>query len=96
MTALGVGVLFSGMNVIYRDIRYVVPLLIQSWMFATPIVYSSNIIPKKWCFLYDLNPMARVIKGFRWTLLGEGDSPGPMLRISVGIVIIINRGVVLF
>jgi lipopolysaccharide transport system permease protein len=92
MTALGIGLWLSAMNAIYRDIRYIVPPLIQTWMFATPIVYSSNIIPEKWRLLYGLNPMAGVIEGFRWALLGKGGPPGPMLWISVGVVVILLIG----
>ena len=82
-TALGVGLWLSALNAIYRDVRYVVPFLIQFWMFASPVAYPSSLVPAKWRWLYGLNPMAGVIEGFRWSLTGRGDPPGMMLGASV-------------
>ncbi len=82
-TALGVGLWFSALHIEYRDIGYIVPFLSQLWMYATPVVYSSTIIPQRWRVLYGLNPMAGVIEGFRWALLGRGEGPGSMLVASV-------------
>ena len=56
--------------------RYVLPFLVQFWMFASPVVYPSSLVPVKWRWLYGLNPMAGVIEGFRWSLTGRGDPPG--------------------
>lgn len=81
-TALGAGLWLSALNVEYRDVRYVVPFLVQFWMFATPIVYPSSLLKEPWKTLYGLNPMAGVIEGFRWALLGTGNRPGPMLAAS--------------
>ncbi len=72
MTALGVGLWLSALNALYRDVRYVVPFLVQFWMFASPVAYPSSLVPEKWRWLYGLNPMAGVIEGFRWALTGHG------------------------
>ncbi len=82
MTSLGVGLWLSALNVQFRDVRYVVPFITQFWMFATPIAYPSSLLPEPWRTIYGLNPMAGVVEGFRWALLGTGDSPGPMLAVS--------------
>ena len=68
---LGVGLWLSAINVQYRDVRYIVPFLMQIWMFATPIAYPSSLLPEPWRTLYGLNPMAGVVEGFRWALLGS-------------------------
>jgi lipopolysaccharide transport system permease protein len=77
LTALGVGLWLSALNAIYRDVRYVMPFLIQFWMFASPVAYPSSLVPGRWRWLYGLNPMAGVIEGFRWSLAGHGNAPGP-------------------
>ncbi len=82
ITALGVGLWLSGLNVQFRDVRYVVPFLVQFWLFATPIVYPSSLIPEKWRLLYAINPMVGVVEGFRWSLLGADTAPGPMILVS--------------
>jgi lipopolysaccharide transport system permease protein len=87
LTALGVGLWLSALNAIYRDVRYVLPFLVQFWMFASPVVYASSLVPVKWRWLYGLNPMAGVIEGFRWSLTGRGDPPGRLILVS-GIVVI--------
>lgn len=81
-TSLGVGLWTSALNARYRDIQYVVPFMIQIWMYASPVVYASSMIPAKYQFLYWLNPMAGVIEGFRWTLLGT-NAPGMVIIASV-------------
>jgi lipopolysaccharide transport system permease protein len=83
VTALGVGLWLSALNVQYRDVKYTVPFLVQFWMYATPIVYPSSLLPEPWKTLYGLNPMAGVVEGFRWALLGVKTPPGPMLWASV-------------
>jgi lipopolysaccharide transport system permease protein len=88
-TALGVGLWLSALNVYYRDVRHILPFLIQLWLFATPIIYPTSLIPERWQPLYGLNPMAGVVEGFRWTLLGTGHPPGSMLVVSVGSVIVL-------
>ena len=69
-TAAGVGVWLSALNVQYRDVRYVVPFIVQFWMFATPVAYPASLVPARWRAVYGLNPMAGVIEGFRWALAG--------------------------
>lgn len=71
LTALTVGIWLSAVNVEYRDVRYAIPFLTQFWMFLTPVAYSSTLIPDEWLWLYSLNPMAGVVEGFRWALLGQ-------------------------
>jgi lipopolysaccharide transport system permease protein len=89
LTALGVGLWLSAMNVQYRDFRYAVPFLVQFWMFASPVTYPSSLVPARWRVLYGLNPMAGVIEGFRWALLGKGVAPGPMTAVSVLVVFVL-------
>ena len=89
MTAMSVGIWLSALNVQYRDVQHMVPFLIQAWMYASPVVYSAGLIPEgKWQIIYGLNPMAGVIQGFRWALLG-GNPPGNLLIISVVMVIVL-------
>jgi lipopolysaccharide transport system permease protein len=95
-TALGVGLWLAALNAKYRDVRYIVPFATQFWMFATPIVYPSSLIPEQWRLLYGLNPMAGVIEGFRWALLGTA-FPGPMIIVSAGIsALLLTSGMVYF
>jgi lipopolysaccharide transport system permease protein len=75
VTALGVGLWLSALNVQYRDVRYTLPFLTQFWLFATPIAYPASLLPEKWRPLLGLNPMAGVVEGFRWALLGTGRIP---------------------
>jgi lipopolysaccharide transport system permease protein len=88
MTALAVGIWLSALNVEYRDVRYVVPFLTLFWQYATPVAYSSSLIPERWRVLYGLNPMTGVVEGFRWALLGKGDA-GTLLWVSVAIVVLL-------
>ena len=81
-TALAVDLWLSALNVEYRDVRYTVPFLTQLWLFATPIAYPSSLVPEKWQVLYGLNPMAGVVEGFRWALLGTQSSPTPTILAS--------------
>lgn len=89
ITALGVALWLSAINVRYRDVNQALPFLTRFWLFITPIAYSSEIITGKWQFLYYLNPMAGVVDGFRWALLGSGSGPGPTLWISVTISLLV-------
>lgn len=82
LTALGVGLWLSSLNVKYRDIQHVVPFMTQLWLFATPIAYPSSLLSEPWRTLYALNPMVGVVEGFRWALLESGVQPGPMLAVS--------------
>jgi len=85
-TSLGVGLWLSALNVQYRDFQYTVPFLIQLWLFASPVVYPSNLLPEPYRMIYGLNPMAGVIEGFRWVLLGT-TPPSSLMAVSVGVVI---------
>lgn len=92
VTSLGVGLWLSALNVQFRDVRYVIPFLTQFWMFATPIAYPSSLLHEPWRTLYGLNPMAGVVEGFRWALLGTSAAPGPMLLVSAVVAVVILAG----
>jgi lipopolysaccharide transport system permease protein len=83
-TALGVGLWLSALNVKFRDVRYTVPFLTQFWLFATPIAYPSSLLSEPWRTLYGLNPMAGVVEGFRWALLGTETVPNLIVVVSSG------------
>src|SRR5712664_1400368 len=89
LTAFGVGLWLSALNVQYRDVQHAVPFLIQIWMFATPIVYPSSLLPEPWRTVYGLNPMVGVVEGFRWALLGTNTAPGPIIAVSSTAAIVI-------
>ncbi len=90
ITALGVGLWLSALNVLYRDIGYIIPFLTQLWMFITPVVYPTSMLPESWRFIYALNPMSGVVDGFRWALLGnQASAPGPNLIISSVIAVLL-------
>lgn len=82
VTALGVGLWLSALHVRYRDVRYVVPFLVQLWLLATPIAYPSSLLPEPWRTVYGINPMVGVVEGFRWALLGTDTAPGPAVAVS--------------
>jgi homopolymeric O-antigen transport system permease protein len=88
ITALGVGLWLSALNVEYRDVRYIIPFLTQFWLFATPVAYPSTMLPESWRTIYGINPMVGVVEGFRWALLGT-NPPGPMIAVSAAISVII-------
>lgn len=89
ITALGVALWLSAINVKYRDVNQALPFLTQFWLFITPVAYSSSVISEKWQLVYSLNPMAGVVNGFRWALLGSGNGPDLALWISVAISVLI-------
>jgi lipopolysaccharide transport system permease protein len=89
LTALGVGLWLSALNAIYRDVRYVLPFLVQFWMFASPVAYPSSLVSGKWRSLYGLNPMAGVIEGFRWSLTGQGEPPSRLIFVSAGVALLL-------
>jgi lipopolysaccharide transport system permease protein len=89
MTALSVGLWLSALNVRYRDIAYIIPLLTQLWMFASPVAYPLSLVPERWRFLYSLNPMAGVIEGFRWALLGKESPDVAVIFASAAVVILL-------
>jgi lipopolysaccharide transport system permease protein len=97
LTALGVGLWLSALNAMYRDVRYVVPFLVQFWMFASPVAYPSSLVPIKWRWLYGLNPMAGVIEGFRWALTGHGQPPSILLAASsLAVILLVLSGLVYY
>lgn len=87
VTSLGVSLWLAAMNVQFRDVHYTIPFLTQAWLFVTPIAYPSSLLPEPWRTLYGLNPMAGVVEGFRWALLGTGTAPGKMIIISALVAI---------
>ena len=87
IAALGVGFWLSALNVEYRDVRHALPFVNQFWLFVTPVVYSSSLVPERWQVVYGLNPMVGVVEGFRWALLGVGKGPSPMLIVSAVITV---------
>ena len=93
LTAIAVSLWFSALNVQYRDVQYAIPFLVQAWMYASPVAYSTGLIPSQglWRVIYGLNPMAGVIQGFRWALLG-GSPPDILMAISTMMVLILLLG----
>ena len=96
LTALACGLWLSALNAMYRDVRYIVPFLVQFWMFASPVAYPASLVPERWRWLYGLNPMAGVIEGFRWALTGQGQPPGVMLAASTAVVLVLLFGGLVF
>jgi len=82
ITSLGTALWLSAMNVQFRDVGYTVPFIAQFWMFITPIAYPSSLLSEPWKTLYGINPMAGVVEGFRWALLGTDTPPGPIIVVS--------------
>jgi lipopolysaccharide transport system permease protein len=95
-TAAAVGLWLSAMNAVYRDVRYVIPFLVQFWLFASPVAYPSTLVPVQWRWLYGLNPMTGVVEGFRWALTGHGPAPGTMVLVSAGTVLLLFVGGVIY
>jgi lipopolysaccharide transport system permease protein len=89
ITALGAGLWLSALNVIFRDVGYVIPYLTQFWFFVTPIIYSSTEVTGNWQIIYALNPMVGVVNGFRWALLGTETGPSLTLAVSAGISLVV-------
>lgn len=87
MMSLGVGFWFSALNIQYRDVGHALPFLTQLWFFATPIAYPSSLVPESWRTWYGLNPMATVVEGFRWSLLGTGGLSTDMWLTSVAVTV---------
>jgi lipopolysaccharide transport system permease protein len=92
VTSLSVGLWLSALNVRYRDVGYVVPFLVQFWLFATPIAYPSSLLDEPWRTLYAINPMVGVVEGFRWALLGTDTAPGAMLIVSAAAALVLLLG----
>jgi homopolymeric O-antigen transport system permease protein len=97
LTALAVGLWLSALNVRYRDVGHTIPFLVQFWLFASPVAYPVSLVPEKWRMLYGLNPMAGVIEGFRWSLLGKESPDFAVIGISVVMVLaLLIPGVIYF
>jgi len=97
VTSLGAGLWLSALNVQFRDVRYVIPFLVQIWLLATPIAYPSSLLSDAWRPLYALNPMVGVVEGFRWALLGTDTAPGPMILVSsVAALLMLVSGLFVF
>jgi lipopolysaccharide transport system permease protein len=85
LAGLGPGLWLTSLNVKYRDFRYIIPFLVQLGLYASPVGYSSSIVPEQWRFVYSLNPVVGVIDGFRWCILGgQSQLYLPGLVLSVG------------
>lgn len=101
LTALGFGLWLAALNVRYRDIGFLVPFLVQMWMYVTPVIYGSTLIPERFRFLLGLNPMTGVVEGFRWALLGnnapasETSSVVFIMAISITTLVLIT-GLIFF
>ncbi len=97
LTALAVGLWLSALNVRYRDVGHTIPFLVQLWLFASPVAYPVSLVPEKWRVLYSLNPMAGVIEGFRWALLGKESPDFGVIAVSAAMVFaLLLPGIVYF
>jgi lipopolysaccharide transport system permease protein len=92
LTALAVGLWLSALTAIYRDFRYTLVFLTEIWFFLTPVAYPGTLIPEKWRWFYGLNPMAGVVEGFRWAMLGEAAPSVPMLGVSAATILLLLAG----
>lgn len=90
--SLGAGLWFSALNVKYRDVGYMIPFLTQLWLFVTPIAYPSSLLEEPWRTVYGINPMAGVVEGFRWALLGTDTTPGGMIFVSASVSLAVLVG----
>jgi lipopolysaccharide transport system permease protein len=96
-SALAPGILLAALNVRYRDVRYVIPFLVQIWLFATPVAYSTTLVPERWRTLYGLNPMVGVVDGFRWMVAPTAHPPGARVAVAVlACTILLTLGLYLF
>ena len=96
LSALAVGLWLSALNVQYRDVRYTIPFLTQFWMFLTPVAYPASLVPAQYRLLYGLNPMAGVVEGFRWALLGTDAPDWGLMAVSAGVVAALLAGGMLY
>jgi lipopolysaccharide transport system permease protein len=96
-TSVGASLWLAAMNVQFRDVRFTVPFITQLWLFATPVAYPSTLLDEPWRTVYGLNPMAAVVEGFRWTLLGaEMPSRGMLIMSAVAALLLLGSGLVYF
>lgn len=96
LAALSVSLWLSALNVKYRDVASVVPLITQLWMFASPVLYPASLVPESIRWYYGLNPMAGVIEGFRWTLFGKTAPDWSMVGVSLAVVMVSLMGGLMF
>ena len=97
LTALSVSVWLSVINVRYRDVGQAIPFLVQIWLFASPVAYPVSVVPENWRFLYNLNPLAGILEGFRWALLGNQNPPiVSLLSTSVVVLALLSGGILFF
>ena len=97
LMGLGLTLFSASINVYRRDIGYAIPFILQAWNYMTPIVYSSELIPKKWMLLYSLNPTVGLIEGFRWSILGgRPASPLMLTTMLIGIAVSLVAGFTVF
>ena len=89
MLAMGVGMWMAAINIKYRDVRYALPFMIQLWMFASPIIYPTSLVPERLKWVLALNPLTGIIEGFRAALLGHRAFDWPTLAISAGVALVI-------
>ena len=83
VVAIAIGLWAAALNVRYRDVQYAIPFIVQLWLFLTPVAYPASLVPSRWRLLYGLNPMAGVVEGFRWSILGTQPRPGGLLVVSL-------------
>jgi len=95
-TALAVGLWSSALNVRYRDVGHTIPFLSQVWMYASPVAYPVSMVPEQWRLLYSLNPMAGVIEGFRWALLGKKSPDFIVMAVSAAVVFLLLFGGIVY
>lgn len=96
LLALGLGLWLGPINVRFRDIKHTLPFILQIWMYASPIIYPSSMVPDKWRWLYSLNPMVGVIEGFRWSLLGTAEPDLRAIAISMVVIAALLVGGIVF
>ena len=96
LTALAVSLWLSPLNVKYRDVGHTLPFLVQFWMYASPVAYPVSLVPEKWRLLYSLNPMAGVIEGFRWALLGKESPDFAVIAVSTCVVLVLLFGGIVY
>jgi lipopolysaccharide transport system permease protein len=92
LTVLGATLWLAAINVRYRDVRYVLPFLLQLWMYATPVVYPASVVPESLRWLFALNPLSSAVAGFRWAVLGAGDLNAGHIGLSAGVATIVAVG----
>jgi lipopolysaccharide transport system permease protein len=97
LTSFSVGIWLAALNVEYRDVQQVIPFLMQTWFFATPIFYPALLVRPSLRFVYGLNPMVGIVEGFRWSVIDSAPPPGPEIFLSLaGVIVLLAGGLVFF